>query len=145
MIIRDIKKAEYFTSGDGCILCELLHPEREAEKNPGEGISMNASIAHAFIRAGDRTVPHRLKESAEIYYIIAGHGIMHINEEEEAVGPGQAVYIPPGSVQWIESCGPCDLELLAIADPFWRENDEEILPEKCGPDRAYRSHGTEIY
>lgn len=128
MIIRDIRKAEYFTAGDGCTLCELLHPDRELEGEE-DRISMNASIAHAFVRAGERTTPHRLKESAEIYYIIAGRGIMHIDDENEEVFPGQAIYIPPGSVQWIESCGDPGIELLAIAYPRWREEDEEILPE----------------
>lgn len=124
MIIRDTKKAEYFTAGDGCILCELLHPDRESVD---AGIFMNASIAHAFVKIGEKTIPHRLNESSEIYYIIAGKGIMHIEDEEEAVRPGQAVYIPPGSIQWIESCGDCDLELLAIADPRWRAEDEDIF------------------
>ncbi|MBN1431200.1 MAG: cupin domain-containing protein [Methanomicrobiaceae archaeon] len=126
MIVRDIKKAEYFTAGDGCTLCELLHPDREAKKGVAP-IRMNASIAHAFVRAGEKTVPHRMRESTEIYYIIAGSGIMHIDGEEQEVCPGQAVYIPPGSVQWIECSGDHDLELLAVADPRWREEDEDIF------------------
>lgn len=126
MIIRDTKKAEYFTAGDGCILCELLHPDREEEKGNGR-LFMNTGIAHAFVRKGDKTIPHRLKSSVEIYYIIAGMGIMHIDDETEEVSAGQAVYIPPGSVQWIESAGDSDLELLAITDPRWRAEDEEIF------------------
>jgi len=129
LIIRDTKKAEYFTAGDGCILCELLHPDREAERGE-ERLLMNAGIAHAFVRKGEKTIPHRLKSSAEIYYIIAGKGKMHIDDETEEVLPGQAVYIPPGSIQWIESAGDCDLELLAIVDPRWREEDEEIFEVK---------------
>lgn len=128
MIVRDIKEAEYFVSGDGCVLCELLHPDRENGGCNGEKkIRMNSSIAHAYVKKGDRTIPHRLRDSAEIYYIIAGGGIMHIDDEAGIVGPGQAIYIPPGSVQWIESCGESDLELLAVADPRWREDDEEIF------------------
>lgn len=130
MIIKDIKKAKYFTAGDGCTLCELLHPDRVTEKSPKAGILMNTSIAHAFVRSGESTLPHRLKNSTEIYYIIAGMGIMHINCEAKEVFPGQVVYIPPGSVQWIESCGNYDLEMLAIVDPRWREDDEEIFEAK---------------
>jgi mannose-6-phosphate isomerase-like protein (cupin superfamily) len=50
----------------------------------------------------------------------------------------QAVYIPPYSVLWIESCKDCDLELLTIADPRWREEDEEILPLETWFRKLYR-------
>lgn len=62
--------------------------------------------------------------------IIAGRGIMHIDGETGEVTSGQAIYIPPRSVQWIESVGGTDLELLAVVDPAWREGDEEVIGAK---------------
>ena len=52
---------------------------------------------------------------------------MHIDKETAKVRSGQAVYIPPGSVQFIENTGRSDLDFLCIVDPAWRPEDEEIL------------------
>jgi len=122
MHIKDIKDQEYFRSADGCILCELLH-----RKNEDFDLRTGYSIAHAVVPLNEKTVPHRLRESSEVYYILSGRGIMHIDGETGDVSPGQAVYIPPGSLQYIENSGDSDLIFLAIADPEWSEDDEEIL------------------
>ena len=50
-----------------------------------------------------------------------------IDDESRDVGPGCAVYIPPGAVQSIENTGAGDLIFLCIVDPAWRPEDEEIL------------------
>jgi len=107
---------------DGSILCELLHPGRE------EGdIPMRYSIAHAIVPKGTSTLPHRLKVSSEVYYILSGAGRMHIDGESASVRSGQAVFIPPGAVQYIENTGADDLAFLAIVDPQWRVGDEELV------------------
>jgi mannose-6-phosphate isomerase-like protein (cupin superfamily) len=52
---------------------------------------------------------------------------MHIDDETEKVFPGQAVYIPPESRQFIHNSGNSDLKFLCIVDPAWRKEDEEVL------------------
>ena len=120
MLIIDLKDCQTFTSGDGAELRELLNPR----KMP---LDLCCSLAHATVKPGDTTIPHRLKTS-EVYYIIAGKGLLHIDEESSEVSPGQAVYIPPNSVQYIQSTGDIDLVFLCIVDPAWQAQDEEILP-----------------
>jgi mannose-6-phosphate isomerase-like protein (cupin superfamily) len=119
MLIRDLKTSEKFISGDRAVLRELLHPG----KSP---LALRYSLAHAFVKPGKKTLPHRLKTS-EVYYVLSGSGTMHINMESARVRPGQAVYIPPGSLQFIENTGRSDLAFLCIVDPAWRPEDEEIL------------------
>ena len=53
--------------------------------------------------------------------------LLHPDGEEAGVLPGQAVYIPPGAVQYITNTGGDDLVFLCIVDPAWRAEDEEIL------------------
>jgi len=108
-----------FVAGDDSILRELLHPD----KMP---VAVRYSLAHATVRPGTRTRRHRLK-TAEVYYLLAGQARMHIDDETSQVGPGCAVYIPPGATQHIENTGPGDLVFLCIVDPAWRARDEEIL------------------
>ena len=126
MLIQDIKNLEYFRSADNCLLCELLHPEKIKGTLP-EKLSMNYSIAHAIVLRGEKSLPHRLKISSEVYYILSGSGKMHIGDESESVCSGQAVYIPPGDIQYIENTGDLDLVFLAIVSPEWSLKDEEVI------------------
>jgi len=119
MFIKDLRKCKEFVAGDGSILRELLHPDKE-------DLAIHYSLAYAVVKPSQKTRPHRLK-SSEVYYILEGEGIMHVNEERAKVGPHQAIYIPPNSVQCIENTGSVDLKFLCIVDPAWRKGDEEVL------------------
>lgn len=121
MLIRELRESPRFRAKDGTDICELLHPDRE------EGISMGYSLAHARLGSGEASAPHRLKSSSEVYFILEGRGRMHIDGESCEVGPGQAVYTPPGSVQHIENIGGGSLIFLCLVSPPWREEDEELI------------------
>ena len=117
-MIRDLKEGRRFAARDGTDICELLHPDRE------EGISMGYSLAHARLGPGEAFAPHRLKSSSEVYFILEGRGRMEIDGESAEVAAGQAVYIPPGSVQHIENVGGGPLVFLCMVSPPWREEEE---------------------
>jgi len=125
MLLFDIRAAEYFRARDDSILCELVHPDKSEETAIR---SLKCSIVHAIVPQGDQTLPHRLKNTTEIYYILSGSGEMHIEGEKAAVGKGMAVVIPPGAVQYIINTGEERLEFIAVCDPAWKEEDEEVLP-----------------
>jgi len=119
MLIRYLKDCQEFIAGDDSILRELLHPDKM-------DVQIRYSLAHAKVQRGHKTNPHRLRTS-EIYYILSGDGLMHIDEESLEVGPECAVYIPPNAIQYIENTGNCELEFLCIVDPAWRQSDEEVF------------------
>jgi mannose-6-phosphate isomerase-like protein (cupin superfamily) len=119
MLVKHLRDCREFIAGDGSVLRELLHPGKAA-------LQIRYSLAHAKVGAGRRTKPHKLK-SCEAYYMLAGQGTMHIDQETLAVGPGCAVYIPPRSMQHIENTGDSDLTFLCIVDPAWQQDDEEVF------------------
>ncbi len=119
MFIKDIQRCRYFTSREDTILCELLHPGREI-------VNIPYSIAHAILKPGCASKPHRLKKSSEVYYILEGKGLMNIDDEQADVCFGQAVFIPPGSWQHIQNTGTDDLKILCVVYPMWNEDDEEV-------------------
>jgi len=121
MLIRRLGECEEFIAGDGSLLRELLHPDKDA-------VVIRYSLAHAKVAPGERTIAHRLT-TAEVYYILSGRGRMHIDGESGEVGAGCVVYIPPGAVQYIENTGRSDLVFLCIVDPAWRRENEEVLAE----------------
>lgn len=119
MLIKSIKNCEYFQVADKTVLCELLHPKND-------NIKMGCSVAHAIIEPNRASLPHKLKSSVEIYYIMEGEGRMHIDNESSEVKPGDAIHIPPKSSQWIENTGANDLKFLCVVTPPWHEEDEEL-------------------
>lgn len=119
MLIYDTATTPYSRVMDNSLLCELLHPAKTQTS-----LRIGYSLAHVFVLKGETTLPHQLQKSVEVYYIIRGEGMMHIDEQAECVGAGQAVVIPAGSVQYISNTGDDDLEFLAIVDPMWDAADE---------------------
>ena len=120
MRIRRLLECPEIIAGDSTRLRELLHPDRDY---PFEG---RYSLAHAIVPPGRTTLRHRLTTD-EVYYILQGEGEMHIDGESAAVRVGDAVEIPPGSVQSISNTGAADLVFLCIVDPAWRAEDEEVI------------------
>ena len=119
MFIRRLQECKEFVAGDRSILRELLHPDKA-------DLAIRYSLAHARVRPGETTTPHRLR-TTEVYYLIEGQGRMHIDAEISDVTAGCAICIPPRSVQCIENTGTGDLVFLCIVDPAWRPDDEEVL------------------
>lgn len=120
MIIKDIRECHEFVGGDNTILREVLRPD-------SSGLPLRYSLAHAVVKPGQTSLPHMLKASSEVYYILSGQGVMHIGDESAEVGNGQAIYIPPGAMQFIENVGDVDLVFLCIVDPAWTAEDEIVL------------------
>jgi mannose-6-phosphate isomerase-like protein (cupin superfamily) len=120
MIIRRLADLPREVVLDGSRLVEYMHPERGPD-SPAIGYS----LAHTIVRAGEATLPHRLKSSSEVYVILKGRGLLHVGGAREEAGPGMAVYVPPGEMQWIENTWESDLEFLVIVEPYWRREDEE--------------------
>jgi len=119
MLLKHVKDCEEVIAGDDSILRELLHPEKA-------DLQIHYSLAHAKVPVGQATKPHRLNTS-EVYYVMAGHGLMHIDKGSFKVGPDCAVYIPPNATQYIENTSDVDLIFLCIVDPAWRKEDEEVF------------------
>lgn len=119
MFLKHVKDCKEVIAGDDSILRELLHPEKA-------DLQIRYSLAHAKVPPGRATKLHRLKAS-EVYYIMAGHGLMHIDKESFEVNPESAVYIPPHATQYIENTSDSDLIFLCIVDPAWQEKDEEVF------------------
>jgi mannose-6-phosphate isomerase-like protein (cupin superfamily) len=65
MLVKDIKKSDYTRVIDGTTLCELLHPKND-------GLELDFSIAHAVLKAGNSSLPHKISGSVEIYFLLEG-------------------------------------------------------------------------
>lgn len=119
MLTKDIADLTPVPVADYSRLREILHPERDP-------VDIRYSLAHASVGVGEASIRHRMA-TVEVYYFLAGTGVMHVAGESEAVGPGQTVVVPARAEQWVENAGDQDLKFLCIVDPAWREEDEVVL------------------
>lgn len=121
MYIKHLEECPQFTAGDDSHLREILNPRKEQ-------IKINYSLAWARVAPGHKTLRHTLKY-AEVYYIIRGSSIMHINNEDRLVKENDTVYVPPDAIQYIENTGTGNLEFLCIVDPAWKPEAEYIITD----------------
>ena len=111
-LIKDAANLPRFRASDGCNLAEVIHPQNDATA-PG------LSLARASLGPQQSTSPHLL-DFVEIYYVISGHGLMHLNGRPVEVGPDACVYVPPHTKQWLENTDPVqDIVFLCICHPAY--------------------------
>ena len=126
MFIRSEADCQSFVANDGCNIIELLHPKHAKESAVGE---LKFSLAIAEVTVGKETY-HHILEQDEVYYLLAGEGEVHIGEDIAQVRQGDAVFIPAGSVQWIQNIGESVLRFAAIVSPPWTvEGDHLVAPQ----------------
>ena len=118
MLIQKLNDCEEIIAGDGTVLRELLHPDKQ-------DINLRYSLAYAILPVGKTSIPHSLKTS-EVYYIISGVGEMSIDSEVRRIEPGDAVYIPPNAIQFLHNYGDKPIAFVCLVDPAWRKEDETI-------------------
>lgn len=117
MLIKDLKDCPEFIAGDSTVLRELFNPETQ------KGLALRYSLAHASLKPGESSTAHTLTVS-EVYFILEGSGVMHIDNEAAEVSSGQAIYIPPHAKQFIQNSSKIDLKFLCIVDPAWKAEYE---------------------
>ncbi len=119
MPIKKLQDLDVIEGKEGTKIRQIFHPH-----NTLSGIRY--SISHSSILPGKKSRPHKMKTS-EVYYILDGEGILHIDNESHHVSKDQIIYIPPNSKQHIENSGTAELKFLCIVDPAWRQEDEVLL------------------
>ena len=119
MLIKSVRQGAVVTANDGCQLVELLHPKNDP-------VSLPYSLAIAEVAPHQSSYRHRLAQD-EVYYLLSGVGVMHVDEQTSTVKAGDAIHIPAGAVQWIENPASEPLRFAAIVSPPWTAADDERL------------------
>jgi len=120
LLIKSINHLKSYVTVDKSLIREILHPLNDP-------VNIGYSLAHATLKKGEETSPHTLKESSEVYIILKGSGVMHIDDESESVFEGDVIMIPQNSVQHIRNSGKSDLLFLCIVEPYWQKKNDLVL------------------
>lgn len=121
MDVTNITRVPSFTTKDGSEIRELL-----AHRN---SCIQKQSLAEARLPPGGSTTPHYHPQTEEIYYLLTGTGQMRIGDETTAVGPGDAIAIPPGLVHTITNTGDVPLVFLCCCAPAYEHSDTVLVEE----------------
>jgi len=103
---------EYFFE-EGCHILELLNTDE----------CKDLSIARARVAPGEQTKVHRLNDTTEVYHIISGRGIVHIDGDTAEVSEGDSVIIRPNMDQAITNVGDQDLIFYCICTPRFEKHN----------------------
>lgn len=118
-MIRSARRdAPAYETRDGSLIRELMHPDVHG--------SHRQSLAEATLPPGRRTRVHRHGRTEEIYYVLQGGGVITVDDEEQPVGRGDAVLIPPGSWHHITNTGVVDLIFLCCCSPAYHHDDTQL-------------------
>lgn len=108
--IVDLEAQPWYEASDRAVAREIASPRNSgAEK---------MSIADIRIPAGVSVKPH-YHDWEEVYYVTAGHGMMHVDGVTEELHAGQAVVIPPNAWHHIANPTDADLRLIVVCAPPW--------------------------
>ena len=104
-----VHRAEPYVTVDGSRVVELVRPER--------GGSRKVSVAEAFIESCRATRVHSHTRSDEVYYVLSGKGVVTVEENSFAVGPGSCVVVPAGRAHYATGTGSAGLRILCVCAP----------------------------
>ncbi|WP_269526593.1 cupin domain-containing protein [Coraliomargarita parva] len=121
MEIIKIMDCQDYVAEDRAVAKEFLGPRNSGLKN--------LSIAYITIPPGVTVKKHYHLKSEETYHIVEGKGIMHLDGEDCAMEPGEAVAIIPGQWHSIHNPEETDLVMVVTCSPPWAEADQVFEAE----------------
>jgi mannose-6-phosphate isomerase-like protein (cupin superfamily) len=104
-----------FITKDTSTIRELLAPRNSR--------IVRQSLAEANLAPGAATEAHYHPNTEEIYYLLAGEGMMAIEAERQHVVPGDAIAIPAGVRHQIRNTGQTELVFLCCCVPAYMDSD----------------------
>ncbi len=108
---------EFYTE-ERCHILELINEKDDRSQ----------SLARARVEPGVKTAWHRLKETAEVYYILTGQGRIELGEDfTKSVKANDVIRIPPNMPQRIENTGTEELIFLCFCTPAFNDTCYEGL------------------
>lgn len=91
----------------------------------GPATGLNAiSAAFVEVDAGAVSPRHYHEETEEMYLIVSGRGVMHLDGADFPVEPGDSISIPIGIVHAIGAVGPGPLTMWVCTSPPYTDDDD---------------------
>lgn len=119
MISKKIESLDSFLGEEGSEIKQIFYPDNTSN-------CIRYSLAHTEIPPGKSSKPHKMK-SAEVFFVLDGIGLIHVNKQTEKIEKNQSIFVPPQTIQYLENTGEHSLKILCIVDPAWKQEDEVLI------------------
>ena len=117
MHISNREQIPSFVGDDDSIICELASPRNS--------ILTHHSLAEIRHPPGTASREHSHTKAEEVYYVLSGHGAVHIDGETRHIEPEDVIVIVPGQRHKVWQRGDKDLVLLVTCVPAY--SVEEVV------------------
>jgi quercetin dioxygenase-like cupin family protein len=111
MIVRNVRDKEVLDTSyiaHGGALAQMVLDRRVLQEI--------GFLATARLLPGGQIEAHR-DPMEEIYFVLEGSGEMHVDQEVQQVHPGDAIWLPAGSLHSLLNKGEEDCVILVVASP----------------------------
>jgi mannose-6-phosphate isomerase-like protein (cupin superfamily) len=115
----EYEKIQPFTTKDGSLVRELMHPGLHGNRQQ--------SLAEALVPVGTETIMHRHLVSEEIYHVTEGVGEMTLGQAQFVVRRRDTVCILPGMAHMVKNTGTIPLRILCCCSPAYSHEDTELV------------------
>lgn len=88
-----------------------------------------ASLAHVIMAPRTASLRHKHLKFTELYYILAGSGMLHLDTQQIFLAAGMAKEVPPGVAHHLRNTGDVPLVHLVLCEPAFDSKDVVLLEE----------------
>lgn len=89
--------------------------------------AQQSSLAEIVIKPGRQSQAHYHNLIEEVYYLLAGCGLLTVGQETSTVRAGDTIVIPPGTSHKIANTGETELVMIVTCAPAWHVEDNVFL------------------
>ena len=111
--IVEVAWKEFPDHHGGALSKPLINPDNSAARHLDYRISMYQPMAYVKVHQ------HTVQE--QVYHVIEGEGLMHIDGEDRVVRKHDFIFLPPGVDHSISNTGLVDLVFLVVTSPVTDE------------------------
>ncbi len=118
-LVKTVANLPTKTFGGGFEVKEVIHPKND-DINPG------FSTAYISLEPHQKTKPHKLAASNQVFFVLEGEADLHIGDTTITAKPGMTIYIAPDVWHWAENKGDRKFVFLCIVSPPWYQREEIV-------------------
>ena len=107
--IAEVRWRQFPDHFGGALSKPLVMPETVGSQQLDYRISMYQPMAYVKVHQ------HKLQE--QVYHVLEGEGLMHIDGKPHVVRKHDVIFLPPGVEHDIENTGLVDLVFLVVTSP----------------------------
>lgn len=83
-------------------------------------------VFETTLAKGQAIQPHYHPDAEELYYILSGKSLMHIEDEKREVETGDVVYIPPKKAHSLQNTSSAPVRFITLTVNAYKEVEGEI-------------------